>query len=334
MRFFIQLFVFISLLMFSLGCGDSSSKGGGADASGATVSVDENDPESYIRRAKGYMEQGKYLPAIDDINAALTLDSTNAEYYHVLADAYLDGMESRLALATMDRVTKMYPTRIPSLLKYAEFQYIVKRFDNSISTLNFLLKNDNLNAEAFFMLGLNFHAKGELELAKRALQTAVENDPEIVDAWILQAELHEESDPKLAETYYNNAIEVSKGSAQARHSLAYFYQNTDRIDKAIELYRKIHIDEPAYMPAYMNAGILFMEIDSLDKAYEQFDIIVAREAQNANGYFLRAQVELLRGDLKKAMDDVSTALRLNPDSADATRLKYKIEDLMKEQAAQ
>lgn len=312
------------------GCGeDKSVSGKGIDVT--AINVEQGNPDSYIQRAKAYMTQGAYDVAITDIQSALSLDSLNADYYHLLADAYLDGLESRKALATMDKVTKMYPSRIPSLLKYAEFQYILKQYDNSVGTINYLLSHDNLNAQGFFMLGMNFHAKGDIERAKMALQTAVENDPDIIDAWILLGELHESSEPELAETYYKNAIQVSQDSPEARHSLAYFYQNSNRIDEAIALYRQIHMDNPDYMAAYMNAGILYMELDSLDKAYEQFDIIVARKVDNPQGYYLRSQVELLRGDFKKALADVNTSLRLYPDNTDADRLKDKILELQKQQ---
>lgn len=297
-------------------------------ATNDSLALATNDGPGYYQRALEYMKVQRYGDAITDLKAAIHLDTNNMAYYHALSDSYLENMESRKALETIKLYSNMFPDNIDNLKKMARFQYIFKQFDNSVLTLNEIIRRNNTDPDAFFLLGLNFRDMGDFDRAINALKTAVENDAEMVDGWIILGELHEKSDPKMAEIYFKNAMDVSKGSPHAKHAYAYFLQNSDRIEEAITLYKEMHVDAPDYIPAYLNAGILFMENDSLDRAIEEFSIIIGRVPQDDGGYIYRSEAYTLKGDFEAALADANTALRLNDKSTKAIRLKDKIEYLM------
>lgn len=288
-------------------------------------------PQNYYKRASALYEREDYALAIDDLNKALAIDSLNPDYYHLLADSYMDYYRSREALETMRSVLKIYPDRVPSLLKLAELEYIVERHDVSIYNCNLILKDNPQNAEAFFMIGLNFRALKEVDKAIGALQTAVEFEPDLIDAWMILGDLYAEKGDKKAIDYYNSAILLAPTKAEPRHSKAYYLQNNGDIPGAIELYRDIVVTNPEYSMAYLNSGILYLQQDSLDRAYEQFDILAGREPQNANAYFYRAQVQFIRGDMAAAKMDLQNTLRLSPDDAQALELLKDVEKELAEQ---
>ena len=116
---------------------------------------------------------------------------------------------------------------------------------------------------------------------------------------------------------------------ETKHSKAYFLQNNGDIPGALKLYREIIIGEPSYGMAYMNTGVLYMQLDSLDKAYEQFDILADREPTNANAFFYRAQVSFLKGEYEAAKSDLANTLALNPDDKDAISLLAEVEKEIK-----
>jgi len=60
-----------------------------------------------------YENEG-YDEAIQDMNKALSYDSTNVTYLHLLADAYLDYYQSYNAISTMKKAATLYPERIPT----------------------------------------------------------------------------------------------------------------------------------------------------------------------------------------------------------------------------
>jgi len=163
------------------------------DGLSVAIAENPNDPSLYAKRADMFYQNEGYDEAINDLQTALNIDSTNVDYLHLLADVYLDYYQSYPAINTMMKAATLYPTRIPTLLKLAEFQLILKQYDRSITTINEVLKLEQLNAEAYFMLGLNFKEQGDIDRAMGSFQTAVENNPDLVDAWINLGQLHAEN---------------------------------------------------------------------------------------------------------------------------------------------
>ena len=276
--------------------------------------------ENYFQRAGILYEKEEYARAIADMEKALAIDSLNPNYYHLLADSYMDYYRSKDALETMRKVLKIYPDRVPSLLKLAEMEFIVKRHDVSIYNCNLILKDNPQNAEAFFMLGLNFKELGETQKAINSFQTAVENDPDLLDAWVIIADMYAEQGDNKAIDYYNSAIMLAPDKPEMKHSKAFYLQNNGKVNEAKHIYRDIVVSTPSYGMAYLNLGVLYLQQDSVDLAFEQFDILTSREPTNPNAFFYRAQTHFLKGDMEAAKVDLQNTLRLNPDDSDAQSL--------------
>lgn len=288
------------------------------------IESDPNNSENYYLRGEALYSMEDYARAIEDLQKAISLDSLNANYYHLLSDSYMDYYRSKEALETMRKVLKIYPDRVPSLLKLAELEHIVQRYDVSIYNCNLILKNHPQNAEAYFMLGMNFRALGDTTRAINSFQTAVENDPDLIDAWVILGDLHGDQGDVKAVKYYDAAITIAPDKPEVLHSKAYYLQNNGRVEDALSLYNDIIVMDPSYLEAYLNSGILYIQDENWDRAYEQFNILAQRQPQNANAYFYRAQVQYLRGKFQSAIQDLENVLRLNPQDKDATELLAEI----------
>jgi tetratricopeptide (TPR) repeat protein len=319
----------ILLLAVSLfSCGSNDKKNGEANSKiqdqaltelNELIREDPKNPELLFQRAELYYKHTAYDEALDDLGAAQKIDSLKPEYYHLLADVYMDYYKSHFALKTMEKVVSLHPRRVPSLLKLAEFQYILKKYEKSIYTCNEVLAVDRTEPEAFFMLGMNFREIGDSERAKNSFQTAVEFDPQLIDAWLLLGTIYEaEKNPK-ALTYYESAVLMAPESVEALHAKAFYLQNHGNIPEAITIYRKINELDPQYTDAYLNSGLLFMELDSVKQAREYFNLFVKKDLTNPIGYFYRGVSNEALGNLKNARLDYEQALRLSPDFEDAQK---------------
>lgn len=268
-------------------------------------------------RAEMLYNREFYDQAIADLEYAIKLDSTQIEPYHFLADIYLDYYRSEDALLTLRKVLKLQPKRIATHLKLSEFLHILKNYDKSILAANDVLGIDQNNAEAYFMIGMNFRAMGEDQRATNSFQRAVELDAELTDAWIILGELHDQKNNPIALQYYSNAINVSPDNIQALHAKAFYLQNHDQLDPAIQLYKQINVLDPQYEDAYFNTGILYMEMDSIPKAYEHFNILINIDPENSLAYYFRGLTYELVGDTDKARNDYQQALNLDPSNEKA-----------------
>lgn len=283
----------------------------------------------YYQRAKAYMENNGNEYAVKDAAQAVQLDSINPNYYHLLSDAYMDHRQSKLSLMTMMRVGAMYPERTATQLKLAETQFILQQYDYAVSTLNKILKYESLNAEAYFMLGLVMNEQGKNKKeAKNAFLTAVENDPELIDAWLMLGKnAMAENDP-MAKTFYKNAVTAKPNNVTALHSYAYYLQNHKEITAAQDMYRRIHVLDRSYLQANLNSGVLYIEQDSLEKAFEQFNIITQNHPGNHLGYYYRGVVHELKGNLQGALTDYQNSMNIKPDYENAVTATAALEKAM------
>ncbi len=281
-----------------------------------TVITDEitknpSDAALFYKRAQKYYEKERFQEAIFDMEKAMSIDSLNPDFYHLLSDVYLDYFNSSGALKMMNRVLALYPERVPSLLKMSELKYILEEYDGSILTINEIVRIDPQNAEAYFMLGRNFMALQDNQRAIQAFQTAVEMDSKLTDAWIYLGELYEAKKDPTAIRYYESAVLSDPSSNQALHAKAFYLQGHGKIQEAISIYNQIIVKDKTYTDAYLNTGLLYMDIDSMSQALKQFSLMTANAPTNYLGYYYRGIVYEKTGKKEAALKDYESAYRLN-----------------------
>lgn len=292
---------------------DSSKETGNAalDKLNVMIAKDSADHTLLYERAKLYYDNNYLDGAIEDLERAIELDSLQPGYYHLLSDSYMDYFKSKDALRTMEECVKLFPDRITCLLKLSETQLILKQYDESLQTCSNILELNSSNAEAYFMMGMNLRSVGDMARAKNAFRKSTEFDPELTDAWIILGQMFEdEGDPKALD-YYEAAINVDRSNPVTWHSKAYYLQNTDRLSEALEIYREINRIDQNYTDAYLNAGILYLSMDSLEEAKDQFNILVSVKPQAFIGYYYRGLTQEYLGNFEEALEDYKTTLRLN-----------------------
>lgn len=282
------------------------------------IEENPNRASLYANRGAIWFENENFDEGIADLEKAIAMDSTKAEYYHVLADMYMDYYRSRLGLATMVKAGKLFPERIPTQLKLSEFQLILQQYNDALFTLEHIRKMDPQNAEMMFMFGRVFKEMNRKEEAIGAFQAAVENDPDIIDAWIHLAQLLSDKNSPIVEKYFDNAIRLDPNNIEALHAKAYYLSNKKNdIEGAISLYRQINTIDPQYVQGYYNIGLLYLDMDSLDRAYQSFDIAVKYAPQYPEAYYHRGVAAELLGDKGQAISDYKNVLSFDPEFAGA-----------------
>jgi len=283
------------------------------DALSAQIAKTPGDATLYAARGNAYYEAEGFDEAIADLTKALSIDSMNIDYRHVLADVYLDYYQSRLALKTMEKAAELYPERIPTLLKLSEFQYILKQYTPSLTTVDQVLKLDPQLGEAYFMMGRNFREMEDDDRAIASFQKAVDNDPDLIDGWAMLGELFGKRDNAIAVRFYDNALSLDSTYVGAYFGKARFFHNIGELNNAITEYENVNRFQPQYVDAYYNAGLAYFEMDSMDQAYKKFDLAVNVEPTYYMAYYYRGSVSEVRGNKAAAKNDYQQTLNLKSD---------------------
>lgn len=326
---------YIIICVFCIACGSDKKANNQSKSITGNAAIDDitrlifkdgNDPTLYMDRAKLYEKERNYDNAIYDVNKAIKMDSLKPEYFHFLSDLYMDSNNSKEAINTMDRLLKIFPERIPSLLKMSENQFILKQYETSMIFATRVLSLSPQEAEGYFMMGLNFKAAGDDKKAINSFQTAIEMDNELIDAWLILGEMYEAKKDPLALKYFEGATEADTSNIRGCHSLAFYLQNHGKIDEALALYRKVNRLDKFYPDAYLNAGILHLERDDFVLAQEQFMILTKIAPQNYLGHFYLGMVHELEGKYDLARENFRSAQNLNPDDKRITDAIVRISE--------
>jgi tetratricopeptide (TPR) repeat protein len=319
------LLLFSGLIFTSCGGDEQSSETSESDTlsnivtgnpaiDGLTKEIKQNPDNAalYAKRGRVFVENKGYDEAIIDFTYAVKLDSTNIDYYHLLADTYMDYFKSRKALQVMKQAAELFPNDLPTLLQLSEYQLILKQHEESMKTIDQVLKQDPQNATAYLMFGMNFKEQGDTVLAINSFQKAVEFDSDMIDAWVNLGQLYEAMDDPLAARYFDNAVRVAPNNIYALHAKADYHSNQDQLEEAIDAYRKIVRADPQYVDAYFNSGLIYLDMDSVQQASKQFDLALKVSPTHIQAYYFRGLSKEMMGDNAAAKADYEQALRMAP----------------------
>lgn len=322
MKHSIKILAFF-LIIFSFACNDEQpsdelprvvSTGNPTidDLSGKIMAHPE-DHKLYAQRAVAYYEMKGYDEAIADMANALRIDSTNIPYHYILADVYLDYYKSSQALVTLQRAVRLDPQNVASLTKLARFEMILKQHEASLKTIDKILKINKNDAEAYVLMGMNFEMRGDDKRAINAFQSAIENDPTLAEIHMKLGKLFAKTDNEIAIRYFDNAIAADPNNVMTLYAKAEYLHNSDQLDLALEVLRETVIKDHQFVDAYFRTGVIYLEKDSLQKAYKQFDMVIQNDPASPKGFYYRGLSAELKGDIAQAKNDYKQALALAPE---------------------
>jgi len=277
-----------------------------------------NDSLLYLR-AEEYYNLDAFDEALQDLKTAIETDSLQPRYYHLLADVLLDYArpnDSKRALDVLLTAAYLFPDRIPTLLKLSEFQLIVKQHGDALATLDKILKQSPQNPEAFFMAGRVALDMGDTTRAIASLRKSVQLDANNTDAWRFLGRIFLGRNDPSAIQYLDNALRVDSTDLESKEYKAMFYKVRGEFDKAFEIYRSIIVSNPDYSNAYFDMGAIYLELDSLQKAYDHFNLAVKTDPLFVLAYHYRGLSSELMGNVEEAKKDYLRANKMSPNHPD------------------
>jgi tetratricopeptide (TPR) repeat protein/tRNA A-37 threonylcarbamoyl transferase component Bud32 len=257
---------------------------------------------AYVGRARCYLQRGEYVPALSDASEAVRLDPLCAEAYLLRAEARW-GLGERDALqGDLDDALRLLPDHSRSLALRALAQLDVRPYGENVSP----------------------EASQQARLDAEAALAAAEGGGE---PWAHVALAHltlRGGDPRQARRHATAACQAAPDDPLCQETLARVLQTLDDHDSTLDASERALQALPQDSPRRPRLHVL-----RAASLIQQRDFVVARaeveRALNADhdlphAYFLRGQIHLkdrARQQLSRAVDDLSRAITLKPDFADA-----------------
>jgi tetratricopeptide (TPR) repeat protein len=276
------------------------------------IRKDPGNLDLYLKRGQIEMRKKDYGAALSDMDRVLAVDSSKAQYLLAAADInFFTGKVGRTK-QLLERAVKLNPTNVDCILRLAQLNHYLTKYDDEMKLIDQALHVDVHNAQAYFMKGMLFKERGDTMRAISSMQTAVEQDPDHYNAFIQLGLLNAAKKNPLAEDYYLNAIKINPNSEEAMYDLGMYYQSIDNYNAAIETYTTLLKVNPHNFDAHFNLGMLHaVKLDVVDVGMKYFDSAIADNPREPRGYYGRGFCFEKKGDINNARLDYQKALTVD-----------------------
>jgi len=277
------------------------------------IAKDSRNPDYLVQRARIYNSQKQFQNALNDMNAAIGLDSTRAELWMVKADALFGLVQVPLAMEAFKKVISLDPKSIEPYLKLAELSLYIKEYQQTLNYANGALKIDSKKTKAYFIKGFVYKETNDTARAISSFQTCVEQEPQYYEAHMQLGILYAAKKNKLALQYYDNALRLKPNSIEALYDRGMFYQEAEDYNKAMEDYNAILRIDPKNKEACFNLGYIHL---AYLKVYRQailhFTQAIRCDSNYLEAYYNRGISFENLGDIDHAAADYRKALAIYP----------------------
>lgn len=335
--FFITIIFLLSLVITSCRFNNKNSESkyqavidsfAKVDKSIANVSIqidkNPNSAELYFSRGTLFYQMHQLTLAASDIHKAIELDSTKSNYYLTFADVNIDARFVKVALQYLQKAKKIDPTNRELLFKLSKTYLYLKEYDEAIKTTNEILAVDQTNSDAFFLQGLIWKEKSDTTKAIALFKIAADNNPDNYNAYMQLGLLNTFRNKQLAEKYLLNAIRIDSTKYEGNYALAMYYQLHGDYKKTIACYKKMIINSPQEIQPIYNLGVVYYDLDSLEKAFNNFNLAITVSPKSADAFYMRGLCWEKRKNKVQAIKDYETALRLRSDFREALEALSKL----------
>jgi tetratricopeptide (TPR) repeat protein len=240
--------------------------------------------EALFARAKWHVKNSQADSALIDVLHAIEQDSSKAEYFIFLGDIYLTQNQTRYTRQALERAIAIDKDSQEAHMKLAELYLYVEMRQEAINEINEVLKRDKNNPKAYYLKGIIYKESGDTSLAISSFLTAKEQDPDYLLAYEQLGLVFAASKNPRAVDFYTTALKLNPNNSLTRYNLGMYYQSTNQVEKAIEVYNLLVEKDPAFANAHYNLGYLAIEEENnYDVALEHF-----KSAEIANPTFAAA----------------------------------------------
>lgn len=291
------------------------------DALSAAIRENPLEADNFYQRAKQYAKLEQFRNAVEDLDIAMKLDSTNPEFYTLQSDFYLALKRPEYTLESLENGIELFPEDTTTLLKLGEYYYFLKNFLKSHEYLNRLLQIDRFNEKAYFTRGMNYLESEDTTKAIQNFTRATEYKPEYYDPYMMLGNVYAELHSELAIDYFKNAIDINKQSLEAVYNLAMFYQDHGMYNDAIVQYHYI-IDEidSENKNAYHNIGYVYLiYLSEYQKAVPFFQKAYEIDPEYANAVYNEGLCYEQMNNFRLARERYKKSMEIVPNFALAYR---------------
>ena len=313
-------YLFPVVFLFILcSCGENKKASIGAIDIDSLLVLYPDSVDLLVERGNRYLKTFEFDKAIADGAKAFRIDSNNLEARLLFADI-LNNKPDRSITTDVSAAQRHYkfalkkrPKDPKVLISLASTYSQQMDFEESFKLINRALRIDKRYRDAYVLKGSNYLFLNKPDLAKSSYETAVQQDPNFFEAYLMLGSLYQSENNEICLEYYRTAVSLQPKNPDVLFSLAYAYQLFNQPAKALALYRKMIQLDTTYYQALNQIGVIkqynYKEIDSAIYYYKS---ALQTEPRFVQAWHNLGMCYEERGDVSQALQSYGKALKYDP----------------------
>lgn len=313
-------YLFPVVFLFILcSCGENKKASIGAIDIDSLLVLYPDSVDLLVERGNRYLKTFEFDKAIADGAKAFRIDSNNLEARLLFADI-LNNKPDRSITTDVSAAQRHYKLALKKrpkdpkvLISLASTYSQQMDFEESFKLINKALRIDKRYRDAYVLKGSNYLFLNKPDLAKSSYETAVQQDPNFFEAYLMLGSLYQSENNEICLEYYRTAVSLQPKNPDVLFSLAYAYQLFNQPAKALALYRKMIQLDTAYYQALNQIGVIkqynYKEIDSAIYYYKS---ALQTEPRFVQAWHNLGMCYEERGDVSQALQSYGKSLKYDP----------------------
>lgn len=195
-----------------------------------------------------------------------------------------------------------------------------------LNTLNLAVQSGKASPQEYYQRGVLHAFFGDTLTAISDYAEAINRDKTFDLPYINRGVIYQKQKRyHLAEVDFSEAIKLNESPSIALNNRGYLYRETGKEDEATKDFNRAIKLDPTYTQPYINLVELHLSKKENEAAFEVLNQLVANNAENPKVYTTRADFYRKAGLMRKALDDINTAVDVSGSHPDyiIERAKFK-----------
>jgi tetratricopeptide (TPR) repeat protein len=282
----------------------------------------EQGYRTLIEQGDASLAQGESAAAVEAFTVAIAMKPDSMLGYLKRGEAYRQYGDLETALKDLRTASRLDGSATRPLERLGDVQHALGRYDRAVAHFEQYVRIDDRSPRVLYKLALSkFHA-GNPRGAVESLQGAIKIDERSPEAYYLMGLCFQAiKRPDLARRALNRAVEMSPTLLEAREELAALHRRTSRTDEYLSQLDTIRALDDESPPRHIALGLAYAEAGQLDRAVTVLGGAVERFPTHSFAYVALGRVWLdvsqVRGDavaLQKALEALQRGAAAEPSS--------------------
>ncbi|PWR75309.1 NosD domain-containing protein [Methanospirillum stamsii] len=212
--------------------------------------------DDWVTKGKIMMGSSNYEEAIIAYDNAIALSPTNYQAWRDKALSLRELKRYNESFSTLNTILKIFPDN-PELWSTMGDIYLVnlEQYADSIPFFEKAIENDNQDIHSLVNLAFAYDKTGQSEIALDLYRKVLEINPSLTDAWNKAANiLTRAGQYDEADMMYDKALEIDPGNAFVMNNKGYALFLAGKFQESVETLQKAISIDPGYSSAWKNLG--------------------------------------------------------------------------------